>query len=477
MVEPGGPSAGGQAMVWGNAEIISKRWSNGTMDILGWDPRGVNATYPAISCFASDAHRDRWRMLTGKNRRLVGNTVALQQLRVADAMNDAMFQYCLFKYGDLPRFMTTASVVRDLENIRQALGEDELTGFMVSYGTGIAQTYAGMFPEHVGRIILDGNEFFSDYRDVTTFASNTFDNVTDAWRDGLLANCISAGPDACPLARPKKEGDVVTLESLEVRMATLMASLAQRPMPAYLEDSGPGLVTYRFFVDTIFESMYVPPWWPQLAGLLADLESANTTGALERMNKEWWTTDAGVAFKAMRPPANDELVSMVICPEGYDQPQPENLEFWEAIWQNVTHASWISGDMRFYYVFPCRQFYKYWPTPAEVYRGGLSKTLKNPLLLISETHYPATPLRHGRRLREAFGSDNARLIVHHGYGHGSHLDPSDCTDAIGRKYILEGILPDADETHCSANAKPLSPSYQSALDEAELTWNLRMTRH
>ncbi|KAJ4164797.1 hypothetical protein LMH87_006455 [Akanthomyces muscarius] len=138
VVEPGGPSAGGQAMVWGNAEIISKRWSNGTMDILGWDPRGVNATYPAISCFASDAHRDRWRMLTGKNRRLVGNTGALQQLRVADAMNDAMFQYCLFKYGDLPRFMTTASVVRDLENIRQALGEDELTGFMVSYGTGIA---------------------------------------------------------------------------------------------------------------------------------------------------------------------------------------------------------------------------------------------------------------------------------------------------------------------------------------------------
>ncbi|KAJ4164796.1 hypothetical protein LMH87_006454 [Akanthomyces muscarius] len=248
-------------------------------------------------------------------------------------------------------------------------------------------------------------------------------------------------------------------------------------MPAYLEDSGPGLVTYRFLVDTIFESMYVPPWWPRLAGLLADLESGNTTGALERMNKEWWSTDPGVAFKAMLPPANDELVSMVICPEGYDQPQPENLEFWKAIWQNATHASWISGDMRFYYVFPCRQFYKYWPTPAEVYRGGLSKTLKNPLLLISETHYPATPLRHGRRLREAFGSDNARLIVHHGYGHGSHLDPSDCTDAIGRKYILEGILPDADETHCSANAKPFSPSYQSALDEAELTWNLRMTRH
>ncbi|OAR00885.1 hypothetical protein LLEC1_06469 [Akanthomyces lecanii] len=392
-------------------------------------------------------------------------------------MNDAMFQYCLSKYGDLPRFMTTAFVVRDLENIRLALGEDELTGFMVSYGTGIAQTYAGMFPDRVGRMILDGNEFFSDYRDVTAFASNTFDNVTDAWRDGFLANCVSAGPDACALARPERKGGVVTLESLEARMDALMASVAQRPMPAYLEDSGPSLITYRFLVDAIFESMYVPPWWPRLSELLFNLEAGNTTGALQRMNKEWWTTDPGAPSKDRQPPANDELVSMVICPEGFDQPQPENLDAWGATWQNATQASWISGDMRFYYVLPCRQFYKYWPTPAEVYRGGLNKTLKNPLLLISGTNDPATPLRHGRRLREALGSENARLVVHHGYGHGSHVDPSDCTDAIGREYILKGVLPDADETHCDANAKPFSPGYQDALGEAEITWNLPMRQH
>lgn len=473
VVEPGGPGGGGQAMVWGNAESISKRWSNNTIDVLGWDPRGVNATYPAISCFASDAHRDRWRMVTNKNRRLLGENGTIQQLQVADAMNDAMFQYCFKKYGDLPRFMTTAFVARDLENIRQALGEDELTGFMVSYGTGIAQTYAGMFPDSVGRIILDGNEVFSDYKDVITFASNTFDNVTDAWRDGFLANCVNAGPDGCPLANSRTGEGNVTLKSLEARMDTLLASLAERPLPAYSEKSGPGLITYQFVLDAIFESMYGSGAWPGLAGLLNDLESKNTTKALERMNKGWWASDPGAPFTEMRPPTNDELVTMVICPEGYDQPHPESLEVWDAAWQNATDASWISGDMRIYFVFPCRQFYKYWPTPAEVYRGGLDKQLKNPLLLISESYDPATPLRHARRLHEMIGRENSRLVVHHGFGHGSHGNPSDCTDAIGRKYILEGILPSDDETHCDANDKPFSAARNNIMSETGMVWNLK----
>lgn len=147
---------------------------------------------------------------------------------------------------------------------------------------------------------------------------------------------------------------------------------------------------------------------------------------------------------------------MVICPEVYDPPDPAGLEWWDATWANMTKASWSSGDMRFFFLFPCRQFYKYWPEPAEVYRGELNKTLKNPMLLISGIYDPATPLRNRRRLQQAFGSGNARLVVHHGYGHGSHGDFSDCTDSIGQRYILKGILSD-EEGHCYPNTKPFTP--------------------
>lgn len=65
--------------------------------------------------------------------------------------------------------MTTALVARDLGEIRKALGEDELTGYLVSYGTGIGQTYVSMFPDRAGRIILDGTEYVRDHRELVGF--------------------------------------------------------------------------------------------------------------------------------------------------------------------------------------------------------------------------------------------------------------------------------------------------------------------
>jgi pimeloyl-ACP methyl ester carboxylesterase len=53
--------------------------------------------------------------------------------------NEATMRVCEEKYGDIPRFLTTAFVARDVDAIREALGEEELTGLMVSYGTGIGK--------------------------------------------------------------------------------------------------------------------------------------------------------------------------------------------------------------------------------------------------------------------------------------------------------------------------------------------------
>jgi len=82
----------------------------------------------------------------------------------------------------------------------------------------------------------------------------------------------------------------------------------------------------------------------------------------------------------------------------------------------------------------------------------LNHTLKNPVLLIAETYDPATPLRNGRRLLQEMGR-NARLIVHHGYGHSSR-DTSNCTDSIAKNFILTGKVPESQETDCFANEKP-----------------------
>ncbi|KAI2609197.1 hypothetical protein GGR54DRAFT_388246 [Hypoxylon sp. NC1633] len=450
VIEPGGPGGSGTSYVWRAAQDITKRFSDGKFDVIGWDPRGVNATSPAIACFPYNADRDRWSMLTMQYREVSASPEA--QLELADAMNNATFRACWERHGDLGRFVGTAFVARDMEEIRKALVEDEMTGYLVSYGTGIGQTWANMFPDSVGRVILDGTEYVRDHRLLGGFGWTALDNATDAWRDGFLGECLNAGPEHCALSRPRGT-EPVSLQELEIRMKKLVVSISQRPVVGYLESSGPSLITYSALVAAIYGAMYNANSWPALAQMLYELEAGNSTLATALLDRSGWEYDPTLPSPPSPKPSTDELGALVICADSYDAPlPPDGLIWWQSLWSNMSTQAWISGNSRFFSVFPCRHFNTYWPQPAEVYRGDLNSTLKNPVLLIAETYDPATPLRNGRRLVNEMGK-NARLIVHHGYGHSSR-DKSSCTDSIAKAYILNGTLPEDQETPCYADEKP-----------------------
>ncbi|OHF02052.1 hypothetical protein CORC01_02631 [Colletotrichum orchidophilum] len=454
VLEPGGPGGSGTSYGWRVSEQVTKRLSDGKFDVLAWDPRGVNITRPSISCFPYDVDRDHWSMLTGQYLEVSANVT--RQLEISDAMNDAIFQACWETHGDLGRFMGTAIVSRDLEEIRKALGEDELTGYLVSYGTGIGQTYANMFPDSVGRIILDGTEYVRDHRELGGFGWTALDNGTDAWYDGFLGECLNAGPDHCVLAKPDSSSSTepIVLKDLDKRMMSLFTSLIDRPVVGYTKESGPSLVTYSVLVAAIYSALYNAQSWPALAQMLYELEQGNSTLAAAFLERQAWQYDPTLPATPNKRPSSSELTFIVICADSYDAPLPpgDGLAYWESLWINMTAQSWVAGNPRFSDVFPCQHFTKYWPEPADVYRGDLNHTLKNPILLIAETYDPATPLRNGRRLLDEMGR-NARLIAHHGYGHSSR-DTSDCTDSIAKRYILEGTLPEEAETACYANEKP-----------------------
>ncbi|KAL1861502.1 hypothetical protein VTK73DRAFT_7067 [Phialemonium thermophilum] len=452
VVNPGGPGGSGTSFTWRAAEEVTATLSNNTFDVLGWDPRGVNTSQPTISCFPYDADRDRWSQLARQYREAASASPSAQ-LRFADAMNDAIFSACRTTIGDLARFVSTAFVARDMEEIRKALGEEELTAYLVSYGTGIGQTYANMFPDSVGRLVLDGTEYVRDHRLLGGFGWTALDNATDAWRDGFLGECIHAGPAHCALARPRGGDGMTTLEELEARMASLLESILFRPVTGYTKSSGPSIVTYSAIVQAIYGAMYNAKSWPALAQMLYELELGNSTLAAQFLEPQSWEYDPTLPCPALVRPSSDELGSLVICADSYDAPPPaDGLAWWDSLWANMTARSWISGNSRFFNVLPCRHFNTYWDPPAEVYRGDLNHTLRHPVLLVAETHDPATPLRNGRRLAREMGP-NARLVVHHGYGHSSR-DKSDCTDGIARRYILHGELPEELEVDCYANEKP-----------------------
>ncbi|KAK3291848.1 uncharacterized protein B0H64DRAFT_241725 [Chaetomium fimeti] len=450
VIEPGGPGGSGTSYAWTAAPNVTARFSDSKFDVLGWDPRGVNASLPAVACFPQDATRDRWSLLTAVHYAVSGSPRG--QLETVDAFNAAMMRSCWEQLGDIPRFLGTGMVARDLEQIRIALGEDELTGYLVSYGTGIGQTYASMFPDSVGRLILDGTEYVRDHRLRGGFGWTALDNTTDAWHDGFLGECVNAGPEYCALAKPK-EGKPVTLPTLEARMDALMASLADRPIPAYLPTTGPSLVTYSSMVNSIYGALYNAQSWPAMAQVLYELEDGNATLAVAAVESGWWFYDPATACSPTPvQPSDQELGYLVICADAYDAPGPDDLDWWLSLWGNMTAQSWVAGNSRFYVTLPCRHFSQYWPEPVGVYRGDLNHTLSNPVLLIAETYDPATPLRNGRRLLQEMG-ENARLIAHHGYGHSSR-DTSSCTDGIAKAYMLNGTLPEEQETACYADEKP-----------------------
>ncbi|KAL1837610.1 hypothetical protein VTJ49DRAFT_3571 [Mycothermus thermophilus] len=451
VINPGGPGGSGIYYVWCSAETFSQRFSAGKFDVLGWDPRGVNASLPRIECFPHDATRDRWLVPTSLHYRVAADR--REQLEFADAMNAAIMRACWERHGDLGRFLGTGLVAHDLEQIRLALGEDELTGYLVSYGTGIGQTYAALFPDSVGRLILDGTEYVRDHRLRGGFGWTALDNGTDAWRDGFLGECINAGPQYCELAKSVTGGALPTREDLEERIEWLLSKLADHPIPAYHDSRGPTLVTYSALVDVLYSTMYNPLSWPLIAGVLAELEAGNPGPAANILDGSLWWHDPQAPCPLAPPRGSDyEQGFLVICADQYDATEPDDLDWWLDLWGSMTNKSWIAGNSRLYTVLPCRHFLEYWPDPVGVYRGDLNHTLRNPVLLVAETYDPATPLRNGKRLLQEMGR-NARLIVHHGYGH-SMRDTSNCTETIAREYILHGKLPEEQETDCYADEKP-----------------------
>jgi pimeloyl-ACP methyl ester carboxylesterase len=449
IINPGGPGGSGTSFLWERAEEMTNRFSDGQLDVLGWDPRGVNFSLPAAACFPQDAFRDRWSLLALQYR----EEAPKAQLENLDAMNNSTFFACQQRLGDFGRFISTASVARDLEEIRKALDEDEVTGYLVSYGTGIGQTYVNMFPNRAGRLILDGTEYVRDHRLLGGFGWTALDNATDAWRDGFLGECINAGPKWCALANPvpNQDGPVI-LTQLEARMNQLLESLKARPQSAYTESGGPSLVTYSALVERIlYPAMYRPMDWPRTAQMLSELEAGNATLAAKSLDLSWSDHSEKPSYPQLL--SSSELDLLVICSDAYDAPLPDGLDWWDQLWETMSTKSWIAGNSRFFSVLPCRHYSTYWDRPSEVYRGDLNHTLKTPALLIASPYDPATPLRNGRRLLAEM-DQNARLIVNHAYGHSSMRDRSDCTDGIAKAYILNGTLPEKQEVQCYANNKP-----------------------
>ncbi|KAE8213774.1 hypothetical protein CF327_g2752 [Tilletia walkeri] len=455
VLNPGGPGGSGTYYALRAGETISRNYTDHTMDVLGFDPRGVNMSTPSYSCFQQDGYRDRWAALTSQFPETA--RFPMEHLRLTDAYATATWTACESTFGDKGRFLSTAFVARDVDSIREALGEETLNAYLVSYGTNIGTIYSQMFPHRVGRMLLDGVDPADQARTVEGWGRSAIGDIEKAFVEGVLGECVRAGPKACALAKDAH----LTTADLKNSTYALFDRLKTHPLPATHPNLGPGVITYETVDSIIYSALYNSASWPMLARMLAELQDGNGTLALQMQD---WHFDPLLSkdkkkggrgsprWPGVKAPktSSEELTNAVVCSDSYDSPR-HNLTWWNELQAEMVKQSPLGGSVNWGYVISCRSFKT---KVAEVYRGEFNHTLKNPLLLIGETHDPATPLRGARHIHEILGKNNSRLIEHHGYGHSSRDRSEGCTERIKRDLFLFGKLPEKGVTECFADGKP-----------------------
>lgn len=145
LVNPGGPGGSGLGL-----SVLGEYVPNGAGDAYDWigfDPRGVGASEPALACDGGYFGYDR--------PFYVPATPNLERTWLK--RSEGYARACAAAGGELLDHLRTTDTVRDMESIRKALGQDRINYYGFSYGTYLGQVYATLYPQRVRRMVLDGN--------------------------------------------------------------------------------------------------------------------------------------------------------------------------------------------------------------------------------------------------------------------------------------------------------------------------------
>jgi pimeloyl-ACP methyl ester carboxylesterase len=422
-LNPGGPGDSGVDAAADQGEALDAI-TGGRFDVIGWDLRGTHRS-SQVSCFAGSRERAVfWHGMPVPTKR--------QAEKRYLAKTVAMARHCGARNGELLAHISTADTVRDLDYLRQLVGDRRLSYLGESVGTFIGQTYANMFPDRVRAMALDGVIDPVAYTSGTAAALASGLPSVDSEFGQFLALCDQAGPAACALA-----GEGPAAE----RVHKLLARLRHHPIPAP-SATPPGWFSYGEALTLLkFAALPAPALWPATAAMLAEAERGDAS-ALEDLANGYAAEPARRQF---------ETNTVLLCP---DSPARQGSRAWPRVVHRLEAVSRLGGaPMGWMIGAPCAS----WPArSANRYTGPWHATTQNPILLIGTRFDPNTPLANARLAERRLG--NAVLLTHDGYGHTSHADPSRCvTQALGR-YLID-ITPPVRGTVCPSDHLPFDPSF------------------
>lgn len=407
VVNPGGPGGSGVDYAAAADQIVGTAIRE-HFDVVGFDPRGVQRSEP-IDC-VGDAQLDTWMGSDPSPDDAAERAEAVEQSRDFGAA-------CREGNPGLIEHVSTQDVAKDLDVLRSALDDGKLTYLGKSYGTSIGATYAELFPQRVGRMVLDG-VFPTDLTGMEAAIGQAkgFDTATRAW----AADCVA---DDCPLGA--SEDEVVAT------VTDLLAQLDQDPLPA---GGGPEL-TEGWASIGIAQAMYDQGMWEMLTDALVSAEQGDGS-ALMQFAMMYAGRDASGTYTSNIM----EALPAVSCLDDGADGDPQQ---WQQVADEVESEAPIWGTFLAWESLVCAT----WPVPPVEGLGPIEAKGADPVLIVGTTRDPATPYEWAVRLHEQM--DDSALITHEGDGHTAYMRGSDCVDRAVEQYWLTGELPEGGELTCS----------------------------
>ena len=395
-VNPGGPGAGGAdfATVLGMIlpDEITERF-----DIVGVDPRGVGGSVP-IDCGVDPTE------LYGVDASIDSPEDRAALLEVSAAYVDD----CTIKYGDVLPHVGTRDVARDMDSVRAAMGDDQLSFLGFSYGTAIGQVYADLFPNRVRAMILDGVlELGPSGLDLAADQAAGFETALARW----VEYCDSA--EGCETAG-NALGVVEQVLALAEQPGGIPAPDADRP-------AGPGEANLGISL-----ALYSQSLWNDLDEALAAAVGGDGSKLVDLADQYIGLGDFEVYFA-------------VNCLD-FSWPTGDPQAFLDAAKATASTAPHFGEALVNDYI-RCVD----WPVAADPL-PATSAPGTPPILVISTTGDPATPYEAGVAVADRL--ESGVLVTNEGDGHTVVSDGKPCIDDIVVAYLVEGVVP-ADGVVCS----------------------------
>ncbi|KAH9859141.1 alpha/beta-hydrolase [Lenzites betulinus] len=440
LINPGGPGGSGTDLVARSGRKIS-RIVGGSFDVLGFDPRGTGASTPSASCFDTASQRALWRLQD--DARLLN--VSDDTVRLELARQTTTGKRCEQKIGGewgIGRFMSTPDVARDMLEISQMLGQEKLQYWGFSYGSVLGQYFSAIYPDKVGRVIIDGVYDAHNYR-AALWNTNLLD--MEAVIDSFFHFCHQAGPEKCSVYESSPE-------KIRARYFALLETIEAAPVPI-AGASPPLIVTRKVLQAQIFRAAYKPLIaFSLVADTMLALERGNETALIELAPKIVDPTECKCTLPEPTL-ADNEAFSAIACGDG--DVHPYDAAKYEVYYKNLAADSPLTAPLWAQHYLTCSQ----WQIRAKArYTGPLeAANTSNPLLVVSPRWDPVCPISDAKRVHARYGG--SALLVQNSYGHCSLAAPSLCTAKHIQAYMVNGTLP-SPGTVCEVDELPFVGSVQ-----------------